>query len=84
MIRVIEQAPRPRSDSEQWAGIGDEGEKEPHGPTTLYVRDGHLEVALDCGQHVKMFLQKDVFDGTIDTSCDLLHQKRAVKREGLK
>jgi hypothetical protein len=52
---------------------------EPHGPNTTYVRDGMLEVALDCGQHVKEFFQKDVFNGTIDTTCDLRHQKRVTK-----
>ena len=66
-------------DGKQWAGIGDEDAIEPHGNTTTYVREGMLEVSLDCEQHVKMFLQKDVFDGNIDTTCDLRHQKRATK-----
>ena len=74
-----ETSPRPLTDGEVWAGTGDEAVKEPHGPTVTYVRDGMLEVALDCGQHVKEFLQKDVFNGDIDTMCDLRHQKRATK-----
>jgi hypothetical protein len=74
-----ETSPRPTTDGEMWAGTGDEGAMEPHGPNTKYVRDGMLEVALDCGQHVKEFFQKDVFNGTIDTTCDLRHQKRVTK-----
>jgi hypothetical protein len=74
-----ETSPRPATDGEMWAGTGDEAAKEPHGPNTIYLRGGMLEVALDCGQHVKEFFQKDVFNGTIDTTCDLSHQKRATK-----
>jgi hypothetical protein len=74
-----ETSPRPLTVGEMWAGTGDEWAMEPHGPNTTYVRDGMLEVALDCGQHSKEFFQKDVFKGTIDTTCDLRHQKRVTK-----
>lgn len=74
-----EYTPRPPNGAEVWSGNGDAVSIEPHGPNTKYVRDGMLEVALDCGQHVKEFFQKDVFNGTIDTTCGLRHQKRVTK-----
>lgn len=79
MSGVVEPSARTSTKGEVWAGVGNEATEEPHGNATVYTREGMLEVSLDCDQHVREFAWKDVVNGTIDTACDLKHQKRATK-----